>query len=175
MKNLYSEHGLTTIEFDVPTRGLLGVRSTFILMTKGEGILSSSFSHYEPFKGDIKKRTNGSMISGFDGGAMRYSIWKLQERGQIFVEPQTQLYEGMIVGEHAKPGDLVINLTKNKHQSNVRSSSNDENMLLAPIKVLSLEEALAYIAPDEYVEVTPKNIRLRKIHLKESDRERAAK
>ena len=106
---------------------------------------------------------------------MRYSIWKLQDRGQIFVEPQTQLYEGMIVGEHAKPGDLVINLTKNKHQSNVRSSSNDENMLLAPIKVLSLEEALAYIAPDEYVEVTPKNIRLRKIHLLESDRARAGK
>lgn len=106
---------------------------------------------------------------------MRYSIRKLQERGQIFVEPQTELYEGMIVGEHAKPGDLVINLTKNKHQSNVRSSSNDENMLLQPIKTLSLEEALSYIAPDEYVEVTPKHIRLRKIHLTENERKQAGK
>lgn len=135
----------------------------------------SAFSHYEDFKGEIKKRSNGSMISSVGGKAMRYSIRKLQERGTIFVEPQTELYEGMIVGESAKPGDMEVNLSKNKHQSNVRSSSNDENMLLQPIKTLSLEDALSYIGPDEYVEVTPKNIRIRKIYLTDSARKLAEK
>ena len=104
---------------------------------------------------------------------MRYSIWKLQDRGTIFVDPASDLYEGMIVWESAKPGDMTINLTKNKQQSNMRTSGNDENMLLKTIKVLTLEDALSYIGPDEYVEITPKNIRLRKIYLKEGDRKRA--
>lgn len=175
MKQMFSQHGNTNLEFDVPTRGLLGFRASFILMTKGEGIFYSSFSHWAPWVGEIKKRVNGSMISGFNGEAMRYSIWKLQERGVIFVQPQAKLYEGMIVGEHAKPGDLVINLTKNKHQSNVRSAKHDENMLLQPIKTLTLEDALSYIGSDEYVEVTPKSIRLRKIRLTESERSQAGK
>lgn len=106
---------------------------------------------------------------------MRFSIWKLQERGVIFVQPASELYEWMIVGESAKPGDLVINLTKNKNQSNMRTGKNDDNMLLKPIKDLTLEDALSYIGPDEYVEVTPKHIRLRKIHLKESERKLAKK
>lgn len=105
----------------------------------------SSFSHYEPHKGEIKKRNVGAMISQEHGKAMRYSIWKLQERGTIFVQPASELYEGMIVGESAKPGDLVVNLTKNKQQSNMRTGKNDENMLLNPIKDLSLEDALSYI------------------------------
>jgi len=105
----------------------------------------SSFSHYDNYKGDISKRVNGSMISAFNGKAMRYSIRKLQERGEIFVDPATELYEGMIVGESAKPGDMTINLTKNKQQSNMRTAGNDENMLLKPIKILTLEIALSYI------------------------------
>ena len=115
------------------------------------------------------------MISQENGKTMRFSIWKLQERGKIFIEPATEMYEGMIVWESAKPGDMVVNLTKNKQQSNMRTSWNDENMLLKPIKTLTLEDALAYIGPDEYVEITPKSIRLRKIYLKESDRKRAFK
>lgn len=144
-------------------------------MTRGEGLLSSSFSHYAPHMGEIPKRVNGSIVSGFNGKTMRFSIWKLQERGVIFVQPAQELYEGMIVGESSKPGDLIVNLTKNKNQSNMRTGKNDENMTLAPIKTLSLEDALAYIGPDEYVEITPSTVRIRKIHLKESERKLAAK
>lgn len=170
MQNMISEGWVTTLEFYVPTRWLLGIRAQFILLTKGEGIMYSSFDHYAPYMGEIPKRVNGSMISMANGGAMKFSIWKLQERGRIFVEPQTALYEGMIVGESAKPGDLTINLTKNKHLTNVRTGKADDNMLITPIVPLSLEDALAYIGPDEYVEVTPESIRIRKIHLREGDR-----
>lgn len=175
MTNMFSEHGMTNLEFEVPTRGLLGFRAAFILMTKGEGLMTSSFAHYAPYMGHIPKRTNGSMISGFNGKSMKYSIWKLQERGVIFTQPAMELYEGMIVGESAKPGDLMINITKNKQQSNMRTGKNDENMDLKPIKDISLEDALSYIGTDEYVEVTPKNIRMRKIHLRESDRKNTSK
>ncbi len=175
MKDMKAENGLTTIEFEVPTRGLLGFRSAFILMTKGDGIVYSSFSHYDQYKGEIPKRNNGSMISWFAGKVMRYSVWKLQERGTIFVEPGQQMYEGMIVWESAKPGDLVINLTKNKKLTNMRAAWSDEAMTLVPIRKLTLEDALSYIGPDEYVEITPENIRLRKKHLKESDRKLAEK
>jgi len=170
MTNMMAEKGITTIEFKVPTRGLLGVRAEFILLTRGEGIMYSSFSHYEQHKGPIDKRVNGSMISMASGGAMKFSIWKLQDRGTIFVKPQTELYEGMIVGESAKPGDMTVNLTKNKHLTNVRTGKADDNMLLTPINELTLEDALSYIGPDEYVEVTPENVRLRKIYLREGDR-----
>ncbi|HRX63709.1 MAG TPA: translational GTPase TypA [Candidatus Absconditabacterales bacterium] len=172
MTDMNTHFGTTTLQFEVPTRGLLGFRSEFILMTKGEGIMYTSFLRYDDYKGDISKRNVGSMISMESGKAMRYSIWKLQDRGTIFVDPATDLYEGMIVGESAKPGDMTINLTKNKQQSNMRTAGNDENMLLNQIKVLTLEDALSYIGPDEYVEITPKNIRLRKIYLKEGDRKR---
>ncbi len=175
MQNMQSENGLTQLEFEVPTRWLLWFRSDFILVTKWEWLVSSSFSHYAPYLWDIPKRVNWSMVSWFKGKSMRFSIWKLQERWTIFVQPASELYEGMIVWESAKPGDLVVNLTKNKNQSNMRTWKNDENMILAPIKTLSLEDALSYIWPDEYVEITPENIRLRKIHLKESDRKLAAK
>ncbi len=175
MTDMKTHFGVTTLQFDVPTRGLLWFRAEFILMTKGEWIMYSSFSHYDRYKWDIQKRNVWSMISQETGKAMRYSIWKLQERWTIFVEPATELYEGMIVGESAKPGDMTINLTKNKQQSNMRTSGNDENMLLKPIHVLTLEDALAYIGQDEYVEITPKHIRLRKIYLKESERKRAGK
>jgi len=144
-------------------------------MTKGEGIMYSSFSHYAPYKGDIPKRANGSMISLENGKCMKYSIRKLQERGKIFILPQAAMYEWMIVGESAKPGDMSVNLTKNKQQTNVRESWNDEAMRLEPIIPLTLEDSLAYISTDEYVEITPKNIRLRKIYLTDSDRKRAEK
>ena len=172
MTNMSSVNGITTLEFEVPTRGLLGFRSQFILVTKGEWIMYSSFSHYGPYKGDIPKRTTGSMISQENGKCMKYSIWKLQERGKIFILPQAAMYEGMIVGESAKPGDMTVNLTKNKQQTNVRESGNDEAMRLEPIIPLTLEDSLAYIAPDEYVEITPKNIRLRKVYLTDSERKK---
>ncbi len=175
MQNMMSENGLTNLEFDVPTRWLLWFRADFILVTKGEWLVSSSFSHYAPYMWEIPKRMNGSIVSGFAGKTMRFSIWKLQERWTIFVQPAQDLYEGMVVGESAKPWDLVVNLTKNKNQSNMRTGKNDENMTLAPIRTLSLEDALSYIWTDEFVEITPENIRIRKIHLKESDRKVAAK
>ena len=172
MQNMVSDGTTTTLEFHVPTRGLLWARAQFILLTKGEGIMYSSFDHYAPYMWVIEKRKNGSMISMANGEAMKFSIWKLQERGRIFVEPQTKLYEGMIIWESAKPGDLTINLTKNKKLSNVRTGKADENMLITPIVPLTLEDALSYIWDDEYVEITPESIRLRKIHLKEGDRKR---
>jgi len=175
MTNMSTLNGIATLEFEVPTRGLLGFRSQFVLMTKWEGIMYNSFSHYAPYKGDIPKRTTGSMISQENGKCMKYSIWKLQERGKIFILPGSSMYEGMIVGESAKPGDMVVNLTKNKQQTNVRESGNDEAMRLAPIITLTLEDSLAYISTDEYVEITPKNIRLRKIYLTDSDRKKAGK
>ncbi len=175
MQDMQTENGMTTLIFDVPTRGLLGFRADFILETKWEWILYSSFSHYDDYKWDIQKRVNWSLISGFAWKSMRYSIWKLQDRWTIFVEPATELYEWMIVWESAKPGDMSVNLTKNKQQSNMRTSWNDENMLLQPIKKLTLEDALSYIGQDEYVEVTPESIRIRKIHLKETDRKSAGK
>lgn len=170
MTNMVSDNGLTSLEFDVPTRWLLWFRAEFILMTKGEWIMYSSYSHYDNFRGEIPKRNVGSMISWFAGKAMRYSIWKLQERWVIFVDPNEELYEWMIVWESAKPGDLVVNLTKNKQQTNMRASWHDEAMSIIPIKKMTLEDALSYIGNDEYVEITPENIRLRKKVLRETER-----
>lgn len=175
MQNMFSEHWTTTLQFHVPTRWMLGIRSQFILLTKGEWTMYSSFSHYAPHLGEIPKRSNGSMISMTAGEAMRFSIWKLQDRWTLFVLPQTKLYEWMIVWESAKPGDLMINLTKNKHLSNVRTGKADKNMIITPIVPLTLEVALWYIWPDEYVEITPESIRIRKIHLTESARKQAGK
>ncbi|MDD2537673.1 MAG: translational GTPase TypA, partial [Candidatus Absconditabacteria bacterium] len=176
MVNMHSLNGLTTIEFEIPTRGLLGFRGEFILMTKGEGIMYSSFSHYEDWKGEIKKREVGSMISSATGQAMNYGIFKLQERGPIFVQPAQQVYEGMIVGEYLKGNnDMTVNLTINKQQNNVRNSGNDEAMRLNPIRTLSLEDALGYIGHDELVEITPKNVRVRKKYLTDSARKLAEK
>lgn len=175
MKNMNSENWITNLEFDIPTRWLLGLRSWFILQTKWEWIMYSSFSHYEDYKWDIQKRQVWSMISWETGKAMKYSIWKLQERGPIFIDPATEIYEWMIVWEHLKWSDLVVNLTKNKQLTNVRESWNDEAMRLEPIVHLTLEDALAYIWSDEYVEITPQNFRLRKKYLSENDRKIAAK
>lgn len=172
MQNMFDENGVTNLEFLVPTRGLLGFKSEFTTLTKGEGLLSSGFECYAPHKGAIEKRNRGSMISMENGGAMAYSIWNLQERGMMFIEPQTEVYEGMIVGESAKPEDLSVNVTKNKKLTNVRASGTDEALRLVPPKLMSLEEAIDYISSDEYVEITPQNIRLRKKWLTETDRKR---
>ncbi len=170
MQNMSSENGLTTMEFLIPTRWLLGFRGDFILATKGEWIMTSAFSHYESFKWEIQKRQVWSMISSATGQAMMYGIFKLQERGPIFVDPAQPIYEGMIVGEHLKGGDMTVNLTINKQMNNVRNSWNDEAMRIDPIVHLSLEQAMGYIALDELVEITPKAIRIRKKYLTESAR-----
>lgn len=170
-----SKNGITNLEFEVPTRGLLGFRSQFVTLTKGEGIMYSSFSHYDEFKGNIEKREVGSMISGFPGVAMAYSLWNLEERGPIFIDPQTEVYEGMVIGEHLKGGDLVVNPTKNKQLTNMRASGSDEAIRLTPPRKFTLEEALDYISTDEYVEVTPGNVRIRKKYLTESERKKQGK
>ncbi len=173
MRDMKTENGITSMEFDVPTRWLLGFRSGFIIDTKGEGIMYSSFSHYEEFKWNIEKRDVGSMISGFGWSTMAYSLWKLEERGPILVDPAVEIYEWMIIGEHLKWWDLVVNPTKNKQLTNIRASGTDEAIKLTPIRRMTLEDALDYIKDDEYVEVTPLSIRLRKKYLTENDRKRS--
>lgn len=173
MKNMKSENGNTLLEFEVPTRGLLGFRSVFLLLTRGEGTLYHSFEKFAPHVGPIEKRAVGSMISGETGATMAYSLWKLQERGPLFVEAATEVYEGMIIGEHNQGTDLVVNPIKNKKLTNVRSSGADDALNLTPITPMTLEKAIEYIKEDEYVEITPKTVRLRKKYLKEHERKRA--
>ena len=170
MKDLKSKDGMSTIEFEVPTRWLLGFRGDFTLMTRGEWIMYSSFSHYEPWKWEIKKRDVWSMISSATWTAMNYWIFKLQERWPIFVDPAQKIYEWMIVWEHLKWWDMTVNLTINKQQTSVRNSGNDEAMILKPIRHMSLEDALGYIGLDELVEITPQSIRIRKKYLTELER-----
>ena len=171
-KNMNTVNGITNMEFDVPTRGLLGFRSRFVIETKGEGIIYSSFDHYEEYKGAIDKRDVGSMISGFPGTAMAFSLYNLQDRGPILIEAGTEVYEGMIIGEHLKGSDLVVNPTKNKQLTNMRASGTDEAIRLVPIRKMTLEDCLDYIGDDEYVEATPTSLRLRKKWLTETDRKR---
>ena len=175
MKNMSNEKGNTMMEFEIPTRGLLGFRSTFVILTKGEGTLYHSFSHFAPHCGKIEKRAVGSMISGVTGITAAYALWNLQERGPIFIHPATEVYEGMIIGEHNQGTDLVVNPIKGKKLTNVRASGSDDSINLTPPLEVELETALEYIQDDEYVEVTPKNIRLRKKHLTENDRKRQKK
>ncbi len=172
MKNMVSENGNTTLEFDIPARGLLGIRSNFIILTKGEGTLFNSFSHFAPHMGPIEKRQVGSLISGEQGTTTAFSLWKLQDRGAIFINPATEVYEGMIIGEHNQGSDLTVNPIKGKQLTNVRSSGADDAINLIPPQEVTLEKSLEYIKEDEYVEITPKSIRLRKKWLKELDRKR---
>lgn len=172
MKNMNSENGNTLLEFEVPTRGLLGFRSVFLILTRGEGTFYHAFDHFAPHVGEISKRSVGSMIAGEPGSTMAYSLWKLQERGPLFVEPQTEIYEGMIIGEHNQGTDLVVNATKNKKLTNVRASGSDEALNLTPIVDMTLEKAIEYIKDDEYVEITPTQVRLRKKFLTENERKR---
>lgn len=172
MVNMVDENGVVSLEFKVPTRWLLWFKSEFTTITKWEWILSSSFEEFAPYKGPIEKREVGSMVSGETGSTMAYSLWKLQERGPLFVDPAVAIYEWMIIGEHLKWGELVVNATKNKQLTNVRASGTDEALRLVTPKRMTLEEAIDYIGSDEYVEVTPQNIRIRKKYLTETDRKK---
>lgn len=173
MQNMVKIEKSVRLEHLIPTRGLLGFRSEFILETHGEGILDHSFSHYEKYKGEIDRRKNGVLISQEQGKTAGYALWKIQERGMLFCGPGTEVYEGMIIGENAKEGDIVVNACKGKRLSNMRASGSDEAIMLTPPKILTLEEALTFIENDELVEITPHNIRLRKKILSEIDRKRA--
>ena len=162
MVNMEPMGNRVKVEFKIPSRSLFGFRTGFLSMTQGEGIMSHIFDGYAPWAGDLKQRQNGSLIAMEAGEAFAYSIWKLQERGSFFIDPGTEVYIGMIVGENSRENDLNINVCKNKKLTNVRSSGNDDAMSLTPPRKLTLEDALEYIGEEDYVEITPKNIRLRK-------------
>jgi len=161
------------LRFEIPSRGIIGLRSQMLTATAGEAIMNHRFLEFQPYKGEIPERINGSLISMETGKSIPYSINNLQDRGKFFVGPNEEIYEGQVVGENSRPGDLVVNLTKTKKLTNMRASGSDDKMRLVPPQRFSLEEALEYIQGDEYVEVTPESIRLRKIYLKENDRKRA--
>ena len=160
------------IKFNIPSRGIIGLRNQLLTATAGEAIMAHRFIGYEPYKGEIAGRNKGSLISMEKGKAIPYSIDKLQDRGKFFVEPNAEIYEGQVIGENSRGDDMCVNVTKEKKQSNVRSSGNDEKARIIPPVIFSLEEALEYIQKDEYVECTPKSIRLRKIYLTETERKR---
>ncbi len=160
------------LDFDIPSRGLIGLRSNLLTATQGEAVVAHRFKAYEPFKGEIEKRTNGSLISIETGTAIAYAMDKLQDRGKFFIHPGSEIYAGQVVGENSRGDDLGINLCKTKKLTNVRASGSDDKVMLAPPIEFTLEEALEYIQEDELVEVTPKSIRLRKIYLDENERKR---
>lgn len=160
------------LEFDIPARGLIGLRNNLLTVTTGEAIVTHRFKQYEPYKGEIAGRIAGSLISLESGPGTAYSIDKLQDRGIFFVEPGEEVYAGQVIGEHTRGNDLVVNIQKGKKHSNVRAAGSDENVKIAPKKKFSLEEAMEYIQKDEYLEVTPKSIRMRKIYLNETERKR---
>jgi len=164
-----------TIEFTIPARGLIGLRNPILTATEGEAVMAHRFQSYEPWRGDMVNRINGSLIAMETGTAITYSIDKLQDRGKFFVEPNDPIYTGQVVGENTRSDDMLINLTKTKKLSNVRASGSDEKAVIIPAVKFSLEEAMEYIQSDEYVEVTPKTIRLRKVILDEHERKRSRK
>ncbi|MBX7065957.1 MAG: translational GTPase TypA [Parachlamydiales bacterium] len=170
-----SEHGLTTMQFLVPTRGLMGYRNDFLTRTSGLGVLTSIFETFAPWKGEMAGRARGVLISNSPGKANGYALFNLQERGSLFVKPGDEVYEGMVVGEHARDNDLVVNATKAKQLTNVRAAGSDENIILTPPRKFTLEQAIDYIADDELVEVTPNFIRLRKVYLTENERKRQSR
>ncbi|MDO4729178.1 MAG: translational GTPase TypA [Bacteroidota bacterium] len=163
------------IEFTIPSRGIIGLRNQILTATAGEAIMAHRFLEYQPFKGEIPGRINGSLISMENGKAIPYSIDKLQDRGKFFIDPNEDVYEGQVIGENSRGDDMVVNVTKTKKLTNIRSAGADDKMRIAPAIKFSLEEALEYIQKDEYVEVTPKSLRLRKIYLNENDRKRFEK
>lgn len=175
MLSMERNNDRTVLEFHIPSRGIIGLRNNVLTATAGEAIMSHRFIEYQPYKGEIEKRTNGSLIALETGTAIAYALDKLQDRGRYFVNPGDEVYEGMVVGENSREDDITINVTKGKKLTNMRASGSDDKVKLAPPIIFTLEEALEYIQEDEYVEVTPKNIRIRKILLKEVDRKRNKK
>jgi GTP-binding protein TypA len=161
------------LEFNIPSRGIIGLRNNILTISAGEAVMAHRFLEYAPWKGDIERRNNGSIIAMESGTAFAYSIDKLQDRGRFFIFPQEEVYAGQVVGENAKEGDLIVNVTKSKKLTNMRASGSDDKVKLIPPVIFSLEEALEYIKADEYLEVTPKHLRIRKIILDETERRRA--
>jgi GTP-binding protein len=175
MKNMEPKADRTVIEFEIPSRGIIGLRSYLLTATQGEAIMTHRFKEYQPMRDEIPGRLNGSLICMETGNAIAYSISNLQDRGKFFVEAMEEVYEGQVIGEHTRDNDLVLNVTKTKQLTNMRASGSDAKTVMAPPTKFTLEEALEYIGPDEYVEVTPKSIRLRKVYLNENDRKRFGK
>ncbi len=175
MTSMETQGDRVNIEFDVPSRGIIGLRTNVLTASQGEAIMAHRFKEYQPFKGEIARRINGSMIAMETGTAFAYSIDKLQDRGKFFIDPGEEVYIGEVVGEHIHENDLVINVTKAKQLTNVRASGTDDKARIVPRTILSLEEALEYIKEDEYVEVTPKSMRMRKTILDHNDRKKANK
>jgi len=176
MKNMTTlEGGMTRLEFEIPTRGLLGFQSEFLMDTKGEGILTHVFKSYEPYKGEINSRPTGALVSAETGEAVAYALAQLDDRGTFFIEPGTPVYEGMVVGESARDFDMTVNVCKTKKLTNMRASGSDEALKITPPRKLTLEQSLEFINDDELVEVTPKSIRVRKKILDETTRNREAK
>ena len=175
MVSMETQGDRVNIEFDMPSRGIIGLRTNVLTASQGEAIMAHRFKEYQPYKGDIPRRTNGSMIAMESGTAFAYAIDKLQDRGKFFIYPQDEVYAGQVVGEHVHENDLVINVTKSKKLTNMRASGSDEKARIIPPVIFSLEEALEYIKEDEYVEVTPKSMRMRKVILDETERKRANK
>ena len=175
MVSMETQGDRVNIEFDMPSRGIIGLRTNVLTASQGEAIMAHRFKEYQPYKGDIPRRTNGSMIAMESGTAFAYAIDKLQDRGKFFIYPQDEVYAGQVVGEHVHENDLVINVTKSKKLTNMRASGSDDKARIIPPVIFSLEEALEYIKEDEYVEVTPKSMRMRKVILDELERKRANK
>lgn len=175
MTSMESQGERVNIEFDIPSRGIIGLRTNVLTASQGEAIMAHRFKVYQPYKGEITRRVNGSMIALETGNAFAYSIDKLQDRGKFFIDPGEDVYGGEVVGEHVHDNDLVINVTKAKQLTNVRASGSDEKARIIPKTILSLEECLEYIKADEYVEVTPKSMRMRKIILDHNERKKANK
>jgi GTP-binding protein len=173
MTDMKPEFGQTRIVFEIPTRGLLGYRGEFIMDTRGEGILCARFVGFKPYAGEIEKHDTGSMVSQEQGKALAFSLWNLQERGSLYIPPNTEVYEGMVIGNVAKGNDLIVNPIKGKKLSNMRASGSDEAILLTPPLPVSLERGMEIMKEDEYLEITPLSIRLRKKYLTEMDRIRA--
>jgi GTP-binding protein len=175
MTSMEAQGERVNIEFLIPSRGIIGLRTNVLTASAGEAIMAHRFKEYQPYKGEIERRVNGSMVAMESGTAFAYAIDKLQERGKFFINPQEDVYAGQVVGEHVHDNDLVINVTKSKKLTNMRASGSDDKVRIVPPIVFSLEEALEYIKEDEYVEVTPKSMRMRKIILDEIERKRANK
>jgi len=175
MTSMESQGERVNIEFNIPSRGIIGLRTNMLTASQGEAIIAHRFKEYQPFKGEITRRVNGSLIALESGNAYAYAIDHLQDRGRFFIEPQDQVYAGQVVGEHVHDNDIVINVCKAKQLTNVRASGTDEKARIIPATIFSLEEALEYIKEDEYVEVTPKSMRMRKVILDHLERKRASK
>ena len=173
MTNMATIGDRTHLDFEIPSRGIIGLRSNLLTATQGEAIIAHNLKGFEPYKGEIVMRTSGSLIAMETGDTYAYAINKLQDRGKFFIDPGEEVYAGQVIGESTRTDDIVINVCKSKKLTNMRASGSDDKVNIAPAKRFSLEEALEYIQEDEYVEVTPKCMRLRKIMLDEADRKRA--